>query len=94
MGEKGILIYRKPGEHPRDFFILDSFAEDVVDAVGAGDAMLAVTSLAYKCSKNILISSILGNIAAALVCEKEGNKPITVKEIEQKVKKIQDSKLE
>jgi len=94
MGEKGCLIYRKPGEHPRDFFILDSFAEDVVDGVGAGDAMLAVTSLAYKCSKNILISSILGNIAAALVCEKEGNIPVTVKEIEQKVKKIQDTKLE
>ena len=94
MGEKGSLIYRKPGEHPRDFIILDSFAEDVVDSVGAGDAMLAVTSLAYKCSKNILISAVLGNVAAALACETEGNIPVTVEEIEKKIQRIQNSKFD
>ena len=94
MGEKGSLIYRKKSEIPRSWFILDSFAEDIVDTLGAGDAMLAVTSLAFKCSNNILISGILGSIAAALVCEKEGNIPITVDEIEQKVKKIQNSKFD
>jgi bifunctional ADP-heptose synthase (sugar kinase/adenylyltransferase) len=88
MGEKGILVYRKPGEKPRDFFIIDSFAENVVDGVGAGDAMLAVTSLGYKCSKNILISTILGNIAAAITCEKEGNIPVTVDEIGSRLEKI------
>lgn len=93
MGEKGSIVYRSPGENPRDFFILDSFAEDVVDGVGAGDAMLAVSALAYKCSKNILISALLGSIAAALVCEKEGNVPLTVDEIKQKVLKIQNEEL-
>jgi rfaE bifunctional protein kinase chain/domain len=91
MGEKGSLVYRQPGENPRDFYILDSFAENTVDAIGAGDAMMAVTALAFKCSNNILISSFLGNIAAALVCEKEGNIPVTVKEIEDKIHKIQEN---
>jgi len=91
MGEKGCIIYRNPGEHPRDFFILDSFAENIVDAVGAGDAMMAVVSLAYKCSKNILISSILGNIAAGLICEKEGNIPLTIEEIKQRINRIKNS---
>jgi rfaE bifunctional protein kinase chain/domain len=88
MGEKGCIAYKKPGEKPRDFYILDSFAEKTVDAIGAGDAMMAVTALAFKVSKNILISSILGNIAAALVCEKEGNEPVTIDEIKNKIDKI------
>ena len=56
--------------------------------------MLAVTSLSYKCSKNILISAVLGNIAAALVCETEGNIPVTVEEIDKKLQKIQSSKFD
>ena len=56
--------------------------------------MLAVTTLAYKCSNNILISSILGNILATLVCEKEANIPITIEEIQEKVKKIQSNKFD
>lgn len=91
MGEKGCIIYRKPGENPRNFIVLDSLTENTVDTLGAGDAMLAVTSLAYKCSKNILVSAILGSIAAAIVCEKEGNVPLTVEEIRDKIKKIQES---
>lgn len=93
MGEKGSLIYRKTGENPRDFYILDSFAENMVDAIGAGDAMMAVTAIAYKVSKNILISSILGSIAAALVCEKEGNIPVTIQEIEEKIEKIKGAEI-
>ena len=90
LGEKGSLVYRKSGEKPRDFFILDSYAENIVDAIGAGDAMMAVTALAFKCSNNILISSILGSIAASIVCEKEGNIPVTIDEIEKKLEKIQN----
>ncbi|HEY9246942.1 MAG TPA: PfkB family carbohydrate kinase [Candidatus Methanoperedens sp.] len=92
LGEKGILVYRNANENPRDFFLIDSFVEDLVDATGAGDAMLAAASLAYKASKNILISSILGSLGAALACEKEGNIPITVEEIETKIKRIQEQK--
>lgn len=88
LGEKGILVYRNANEHPRDFFTIDSFVEELVDAMGAGDAMLAATSMAFKHSKNILISSILGNLGAAVACEKEGNNPISVDAIENKIDRI------
>lgn len=96
LGEKGILIYRKPRAptKPRDFIFIDSFVEDLKDAIGAGDALLATTSLAYKCSKDIFISAILGNTAAAVACEKEGNHPISVKEIEQKIEQISNKKFD
>ena len=96
LGEKGILLYRKSRERtrPRDFIFIDSFVEELKDALGAGDAMLATTSIAYNCSSNIFISTILGNAAAAVACEKEGNNPISIKEIEQKIESIKNNKFE
>lgn len=91
LGKSGTLTYRSIG-HPKDFFTLDSFAEDVIDSNGAGDAMLAITSLAYKVSNNIVISSILGSFGAAVECEKEGNEPITINEIENKIKEIKNDR--
>ena len=76
LGEKGVLTFRDGAEDPRDFFPIDSFAERIVDGIGAGDALLAASTLSLITSKNILISSIIGNIAASLVCELQGNQPI------------------
>ncbi|MBI2339354.1 MAG: adenylyltransferase/cytidyltransferase family protein [Deltaproteobacteria bacterium] len=94
LGEKGILVYRDLSESPRDFFFIDSFVQDMVDGLGAGDAMLAASTLAYKSSKNILISSILGNLAAAVACEIEGNNPISVEAIEKKIDAVKNQKFE
>jgi len=88
LGEKGIITYRDNYNNPRDFFTIDSFVNTLIDPNGAGDAMLAVTTLTYKVSNNILISSILGSIGAAIECEKEGNQPITIDEIESKIKEL------
>lgn len=90
LGEKGTLTYRGIDNKPKDFFALDSFVEKLVDANGAGDAMLAITSLAYKVSNNIVISSILGSLGAACACEKEGNVPITIQEIKEKIDQIRN----
>lgn len=92
LNEKGVLVYRDVHENPRDFFMIDSFVEDLVDATGSGDAMLATISLAYQVSKNILISSIFGSIGAAVACENEGNVPVSIEDIEIKIKKIQEQK--
>jgi sugar/nucleoside kinase (ribokinase family) len=54
-------------------FSIPSFAKNVLDAVGAGDALLAYSSLSMFKSKSIIISSILGSLAAACECEFEGN---------------------
>ena len=90
LGEKGIITYHNVHKNPRDFFTIDNFVNNLVDSNGAGDAMLAITSLAYKASNNIFISSILGNIGAAIECEKEGNQSITIEEIKEKIKELKN----
>jgi len=79
MGERGLITYRnapKAQEDVRSFFAVDTFCQTPIDAVGAGDALLAYSSLALKTTGNIVIASVLGAIAAALACEQEGNIPI------------------
>lgn len=79
LGERGVLTYRtRPTGDPRTIISVDSFAHDVKDAVGAGDALLAYAALAMVASQgNEAIASILGNIAAGLECEYDGNQVVT-----------------
>ena len=89
MGERGILTYRSmTGE--RSFFTIDSFADHVVDAVGAGDALLSYASLALFATKSEVIASILGSAAAAVACEREGNNPVTPDDVGAKITAIED----
>jgi bifunctional ADP-heptose synthase (sugar kinase/adenylyltransferase) len=76
LGERGIITYRAPDPNVRSFFTVDSFAEQVIDPVGAGDALLAYSTLALTVTRDALIASILGSVAAALACERDGNTPI------------------
>ena len=89
LGERGILVYRESldTDNLRSFFAIDSFAENVIDPVGAGDALLAYTTLSYLASKNIIISAIIGLLGAALECEHEGNIPVKKKDI---IKRLND----
>jgi sugar/nucleoside kinase (ribokinase family) len=68
---------------------MDSFVENLVDPVGAGDALLAYSTLALLTSQSPVISSILGNLAAACECEHDGNHPISREHILAKLDKIQ-----
>jgi rfaE bifunctional protein kinase chain/domain/rfaE bifunctional protein nucleotidyltransferase chain/domain len=83
LGERGILTIRKAKskEDTRAFFTIDSFARDVKDPVGCGDSLLSYSSLAFKISKNDLISSIIGTIASSLEVEINGNLPIDFNQI-------------
>ena len=85
-GDRGVLTYRTapPGDY-RAFFAIDSFAEKVVDAVGAGDALLAYATLALVATRNDVIASILGNIAAGVECEHDGNWPVTPELVVKKI---------
>lgn len=76
MGERGLISYRAPNPDVRSFFTVDTFTEKVTDAVGAGDALLAYATITLVVSKCIVSASILGTIAAALACERDGNNPI------------------
>ncbi|MDA1330194.1 MAG: PfkB family carbohydrate kinase [Chloroflexi bacterium] len=89
-GDRGIITYRtdSPTDY-RAFFNIESFAEKVVDAVGAGDALLAYATLALVATGNAVIASILGNIAAGIECEHEGNYPVTPELVLKKIDSVE-----
>ena len=76
MGDRGIMTYRAPSPEVGSFFSIDSFAGNVVDAVGAGDALLAYATLSLATTGSEVVASILGSLAAAVACEREGNMPV------------------
>lgn len=89
-GSRGIIVYRSADQDDyRGFFAIDSFADKVVDAVGAGDALLAYTTLSMVVSKNAVISTILGNMAAGIECEHEGNWLVTPEQVLKKIEAIE-----
>jgi rfaE bifunctional protein kinase chain/domain/rfaE bifunctional protein nucleotidyltransferase chain/domain len=90
LGERGIITYRSgsPLDY-RAFFTIDSFADQVIDAVGTGDALLAYATLALVATRNEVIASILGTMAAAVACEHEGNTPITPDDVLERLDMIE-----
>ena len=85
LGDRGILTYRSPSATPGSYFSIDSFADNVVDPVGAGDALLAYATLSMVATKSPVIASILGSMAAAVACEHEGNIPVAPHEVLKKL---------
>lgn len=88
-GERGIITYRNHDVDYRAFFAIDSFAERVIDAVGAGDALLAYATLAQVATGNDVIAAILGNMAAGVECEHDGNCPVTPEHVLKKIDKLE-----
>jgi rfaE bifunctional protein kinase chain/domain/rfaE bifunctional protein nucleotidyltransferase chain/domain len=90
LGERGIITYRSnsPVDY-RAFFAIDSFTERVVDAVGAGDALLAYSTLAMASTGSEVIASILGCMAAGVECEHDGNWPVTAETVRKKIHRVE-----
>jgi len=55
---------------------VDSFANNIKDPVGAGDALLAYATLMMLKTNSLTQAVIVGSVAAALECEFDGNIPI------------------
>jgi rfaE bifunctional protein kinase chain/domain len=89
LGDRGIITYRSDSHDVRAFFTVESFADRVADAVGAGDALLAYATLAMIATKSDVIASILGNIAAGIECEHDGNVPVTPEQVLKKVDAVE-----
>jgi sugar/nucleoside kinase (ribokinase family) len=89
-GRDGAVGYRRQlmGNDPRHFFVLDSFARGVVDAVGAGDALLAYAALAWHHNSGPVAAAIIGIAAASLECEMEGNLPLVCEDVLLRVKSV------
>jgi rfaE bifunctional protein kinase chain/domain len=86
LGDRGVLT-RRPGKGNdlRSFFVVDSFADRVVDAVGAGDALLAYATLALVGDRSEVAATILGSVAAALECEVDGNRPVSHSDVAERI---------
>jgi len=86
LGDRGVLACQSP-EHEdlNSFFVLDSFVDRLIDAVGAGDALLAYATLAMLVSGSAAQATILGSMAAACECEKDGNVPVSPADMEAKL---------
>ncbi|MEK9569179.1 MAG: PfkB family carbohydrate kinase, partial [Paracoccaceae bacterium] len=90
LGERGMLVCRGPDHESSDsFYVIDTFVDNLVDAVGAGDALMAYATIAMLVSKNDCHASILGAIAAACECEHHGNVPIIPNAMHQKIDAIE-----
>jgi rfaE bifunctional protein kinase chain/domain len=86
LGERGVLTCRNRDHESLDSFaVVDSFVERVVDAVGAGDALLAYATLAMLATGRDTVATILGSLAAACECECEGNVPVTPDDVRRKI---------
>jgi len=90
LGEKGVLTCRSSDHESLDsFVVVDSFVDRVVDAVGAGDALLAYATLAMVADGSPVVASILGSMAAGVECEKEGNVPIAPEDVLRKIDAVE-----
>jgi rfaE bifunctional protein kinase chain/domain len=89
LGERGVLTCKSAEHESLDsFIVVDSFVDRVVDAVGAGDALLAYATLAKLATGSDSIATILGSLAAACECEVDGNVPVTPADVLRKIDAI------
>jgi len=90
LGERGVLTCRsKDHIAPDSFLVVDSFTDRVVDPVGAGDALLAYATLSMLAKKSDTVATILGSMAAACECERDGNIPITPEDVRRKISELE-----
>ena len=85
IGERGLIAL---GKNRPDYITLDPFVDNLKDANGAGDALLAYSSAALFKEKSLIMASIIGILVASCKCEKKGNLPLKISEIVSKINKI------
>jgi rfaE bifunctional protein kinase chain/domain len=90
LGDRGVLTCRDPNHHAvDDAIIIDSFADNVRDPVGAGDALLAYATLSLLVRDDAVTATILGSLAAAVECEHDGNVPVTPQDVLAKIDMVE-----
>ncbi|MBH67484.1 MAG: ADP-heptose synthase [Rhodospirillaceae bacterium] len=92
LGERGVLTCRDPNHLAIGAAIfIDSFSENALDPVGAGDALLAYSTLSLLATANPTIATIIGSFAAAVACEREGNIPVKPNEVMSKIDQAEEA---
>lgn len=91
LGEKGVFCLSTQSRDANSYFSIDSFAENVVDAIGAGDALLAYSTLIFLNTQSLVMAGIVGSMAAACECEIDGNVPIKSEMVLRKIDAVEKS---
>jgi sugar/nucleoside kinase (ribokinase family) len=90
LAERGVLACRSANHESLDsYFVIESFVDRLVDAVGAGDALLAYSTLAMLATGNETMATLLGTFAAAVECECDGNIPVTSENVHAKIDAVE-----
>lgn len=71
LSEKGVF-YQDENSHR----IIPTHIRNIADVSGAGDTVIAVTSLCYAATKDMHLAAEMANIAGGLVCEEVGTAAI------------------
>lgn len=78
LGSSGVFCSSR---NNHKYFVLNSFVNDLIDPVGAGDALCAYSTLGFLSSKSLAVAALIGSFAAACECEYNGNKPIKAEDV-------------
>ena len=90
LGDRGIFCVNQSIGAKSSYFSIDTFASNVVDAVGAGDALLAYSTLTMLATGSLVMAGILGSMAAACECEYDGNIPIRPENLLAKIEAVEN----
>ena len=71
LSEKGVFF-----QSPDQSKIIPTHIRNIADVSGAGDTVIAVASLVFAATKNMLLAAEMANIAGGLVCEEVGTAAI------------------
>lgn len=83
LSEKGIFYQEGTKKN-----IIPSHRRNVADVSGAGDTVIAVASLVYASTKDILLAAEVANIAGGIVCEEVGTAAINKNKLLEECKEL------
>jgi rfaE bifunctional protein kinase chain/domain len=83
LSEHGVFIAGN-----NDHKLIPTHIRNIADVSGAGDTVIAVASLVYAASKDMVLAAEMANIAGGLVCELVGTAPINKEVFASEVKKL------
>ncbi len=89
LGKRGVYSMHKTSIEEHKGYSIDSFADNVIDPVGSGDALLAYSTLSMLVTKSLLLSSIIGSFAAAVACENNGNETVLTEQLLKKIVNVE-----
>jgi D-glycero-beta-D-manno-heptose-7-phosphate kinase len=76
LSEKGVYF-----QFNKEKAIIPTHIRNIADVSGAGDTVIAVASLVYATTKNMMLAAEMANIAGGLVCEEVGTAAIDKKKL-------------